>query len=251
MVLFLLRAKGRPGAKQQERERERDSERRESATAGRAPACAFLSPLPPCLGLVPAGEGKAPTIVVLASAVHRPALGFWFYFPSVFISRFRLAMSLKLDTCVFSGLRIYPGHGIRYVPCISVQSTRPVFTFLNSKSKRLFHQKKNPRKFNWTVVYRRLHKKGTVEEIAKRRVRRTAKVQRAIVGLDLEELKRRRATKPTKEQDAAKAAALAETKARRAQLKKSRGPSGPSGTAAPILKAQKAGHKGKANPTSR
>lgn len=48
--------------------------------------------------------------------------------------------------------------------------------------------KKNPRKFNWTVFYRRLHKKGTQEEVAKKRTRKTTKFQRAIVGASWEQI---------------------------------------------------------------
>lgn len=46
-------------------------------------------------------------------------------------------------------------------------------------------QRKNPRKLAWTVVYRRMHKKGITEEVAKKRSRRTVKYQRGIVGADL------------------------------------------------------------------
>ncbi|KAF0852791.1 60S large subunit ribosomal protein eL24 (rpL24) [Andalucia godoyi] len=158
-------------------------------------------------------------------------------------------MSIKADTCLFSGFKIWPGHGIRYVPCISVQTTRPVFSFLNSKCKNLFHQKKNPRKFNWTVVYRRVNKKGTVEEISKKRVRRTTRVQRSIVGLDIEELKKRRAEKP-KERADARAAALKEVKDRKTGSKKT-ATHAPT-KAEPSFKAQKhQGGKGKVTATSR
>lgn len=46
-------------------------------------------------------------------------------------------------------------------------------------------QHKNPRKIAWTVVYRRMHKKGITEEVAKKRSRKTVKHQRGIVGADL------------------------------------------------------------------
>lgn len=60
-----------------------------------------------------------------------------------------------------------------------------VFRFANSKNESLFLQRKNPRKIAWTVVYRRMHKKGITEEVAKKRSRRTVKHQRGIVGADL------------------------------------------------------------------
>lgn len=46
-------------------------------------------------------------------------------------------------------------------------------------------QRKNPRKIAWTVVFRRMHKKGITEEVAKKRSRRTVKYQRGVVGADL------------------------------------------------------------------
>jgi large subunit ribosomal protein L24e len=160
-------------------------------------------------------------------------------------------MSLKLDTCLFSGYRIYPGHGIRYVPCVSVQTTRPVFSFLNSKCKSLFHQKKNPRKFNWTVVYRRVNKKGTVEEVAKRARRKTTKVQRAIVGLDLEELRKRRAEIKPKPTADARAAALKEVKERKAAQKKTEKGAAPNKGQPQFKPEIHKGGKGKVAPTSR
>lgn len=59
------------------------------------------------------------------------------------------------------------------LPAASLQ----VFRFLNSKSESLFLQRKNPRKISWTVVYRRMHKKGITEEVAKKRSRKNVKHQ--------------------------------------------------------------------------
>jgi len=59
-----------------------------------------------------------------------------------------------------------------------------IFRFGTSKSQSLFLQRKNPRKIAWTVLYRRMHKKGITEEVAKKRSRRTVKHQRGIVGAD-------------------------------------------------------------------
>ena len=59
-----------------------------------------------------------------------------------------------------------------------------IFRFAGSKSESLFLQRKNPRKIAWTVHYRRMHKKGITEEVAKKRSRRTVKHQRGIVGAD-------------------------------------------------------------------
>lgn len=59
---------------------------------------------------------------------------------------------------------------------------------MNGKCKAHFLTKKSPRKFHWTVFYRRLHKKGAAEEVAKKRTRKTTKFQRAIVGASWEQI---------------------------------------------------------------
>eukprot|EP01027_Heterolobosea_sp_BB2_P020436 GEZU01029157.1.p1 GENE.GEZU01029157.1~~GEZU01029157.1.p1 ORF type:complete len:169 (-),score=84.60 GEZU01029157.1:152-658(-) len=101
---------------------------------------------------------------------------------------------MKTELCNFSGFKIYPGHGIRYVPCIAVQSTRPVFIFIDRKNRILFNKKKNPRKIRWTQLYRRQHKKGTVEEIKKKRARRAVKTAgaRGIAGISVEAIRAKR-----------------------------------------------------------
>jgi large subunit ribosomal protein L24e len=48
----------------------------------------------------------------------------------------------------------------------------------------------------WTQAWRRFNKKTKVDEISKRRTRKTTRVQKAIVGMSLDEIKRRRAEKP-------------------------------------------------------
>ena len=67
-----------------------------------------------------------------------------------------------------------------------------VFRFAGHKSERLFLQRKNPRKIAWTVLYRRMHKKGLTEEVTKKRTRKTVKHQRGIVGADLAAIAARR-----------------------------------------------------------
>jgi len=45
------------------------------------------------------------------------------------------------------------------------------FTFLNGKCEASFLMKRNPRRTNWTQIYRRINRKGAAEEIAKRKSR--------------------------------------------------------------------------------
>ncbi|XP_017359850.2 60S ribosomal protein L24 [Cebus imitator] len=62
---------------------------------------------------------------------------------------------MKVELCSFSGYKIYPGHGRRYA-----RTDGKVFQFLNAKCESAFLSKRNPRQINWTVLYRRKHKKG-------------------------------------------------------------------------------------------
>ena len=100
-------------------------------------------------------------------------------------------MSTKTDLCTFSGLRIFPGHGIRYVPTVNSQSTKPVFPFLSRKARSLFHQRVNPRKVAWTSIFRTV-RKGAISDVKKRRRQRSARVRRDIVGAPLALIKERR-----------------------------------------------------------
>ncbi|CUS21153.1 LAQU0S02e07162g1_1 [Lachancea quebecensis] len=97
---------------------------------------------------------------------------------------------MKVEIDSFSGGKIYPGRGTLFV-----RGDSKIFRFQSSKSSSLFKQRKNPRRIAWTVLYRRHHKKGITEEVAKKRSRKTVKSQRAIVGASLEFIKERRSLK--------------------------------------------------------
>jgi len=118
---------------------------------------------------------------------------------------------MKVEVCAFSGFKIHPGKGVHYVPCVSVQSTRPVFSFINRKCVRFFVRKRNPRKVPWTQLFRRQHKKGTIEEVKKRRVRRAQKVVRGYAGLSIEQMLAKQ--KMTEEQRQAERLAVAKARA--------------------------------------
>src|SRR5579859_2065836 len=113
-------------------------------------------------------------------------------------------MKVELDS--FSSGKIYPGRGRLFI-----RGDSKVFRFVGSKSESLFLQRKNPRKISWTQVYRRMHKKGITEEVAKKRTRRTVKHQRAIVGATWESIRAKRNQKP-EVREAARAQAVREAK---------------------------------------
>ncbi len=100
-------------------------------------------------------------------------------------------MVTKTDSCSFSEYRIYPGRGRRFAA-----KDGKVYYFISTKVASLFHQRKKAVKLTWTQAWRRFNKKIKVDEISKRRTRKTTRVQKAIVGMSLDEIKRRRAEKP-------------------------------------------------------
>ncbi|KAE9451621.1 hypothetical protein RHMOL_Rhmol09G0256300 [Rhododendron molle] len=118
-------------------------------------------------------------------------------------------MVLKTELCRFSGAKIYPGRGIRFV-----RSDSQVFLFVNSKCKRYFHNRLKPSKLTWTAMYRKQHKKDIAQEAVKKRRRTTKKpYSRSIVGATLEVIQKKRTEKP-EVRDAAREAALREIKER-------------------------------------
>jgi len=130
---------------------------------------------------------------------------------------------MKVELCTYSGYKIYPGHGKRMV-----KADGKVYQFLNSKCERSHLMKRNPRNITWTVLYRRKHKKGQEEEAAKKRTRRTAKFQRAIVGATLNDILAKRNQKPEvrkAQREQAIRAAKEKTKAVKLQKKVTQAPS--------------------------
>ncbi|KAH9782390.1 TRASH domain-containing protein [Citrus sinensis] len=118
-------------------------------------------------------------------------------------------MVLKTELCKFSGAKIYPGKGIRFI-----RSDSQVFLFANSKCKRYFHNRLKPSKLTWTAMYRKQHKKDIAAEAVKKKRRATKKpYSRSIVGATLEVIQKRRTEKP-EVRDAAREAALREIKER-------------------------------------
>ena len=121
-------------------------------------------------------------------------------------------MVIKTDPCSFSEYRIYPGRGRKFAA-----KDGKVYYFISTKVMSLFHQKKKAVKLTWTQAWRRFNKKIKVDEISKRRTKKTTRVQKAIVGLSLEEIKRRRAEKP---EDKDKKLEAAKKEAKQRQQKK-------------------------------
>ncbi|KAK4688674.1 large subunit ribosomal protein L24e, partial [Tremellales sp. Uapishka_1] len=147
---------------------------------------------------------------------------------------------MRVDRCDFSGYKVYPSRGKTYV-----RGDSKTFRFLNSKNESLFLQRKNPRKLAWTQVYRRMHKKGVTEEVAKKRSRKTVKVQRGIVGADLASILAKRTAKPEVRAAARQAAITkAKTDKKDKEAKKAAKPAG-SANAPKVSKQSMKGGAGK------
>ncbi|BGP19508.1 hypothetical protein JCM10213_006328 [Rhodosporidiobolus nylandii] len=141
---------------------------------------------------------------------------------------------MKVEYCNFSGYKIYPGKGKLYV-----RSDSKIFRFVTSKEESLFLQRKNPRKISWTVVYRRVNKKGVTEEVAKKRSRKTVKANgRGVGGADLASILAKRNQKP-EVREAQRAAALAagKDKKKEKESKKVKNPSGVKAATGPKVQA--------------
>ncbi|OAD02669.1 hypothetical protein MUCCIDRAFT_40141, partial [Mucor lusitanicus CBS 277.49] len=145
----------------------------------------------------------------------------------------------------FSGHKIYPAKGKTYVR---------TFRFINGKAASYFLQRLNPRKIRWTVIYRRLNKKGMTEEVQKKRSRRTVKHERAVVGASWDAIRAKRNQKPDA-RAAARQAAISKSKDAKkaaAAAKKAANPAvSIHGSQAKVSKQQAKGFAPKAAATSR
>ena len=128
---------------------------------------------------------------------------------------------MKLETCVYSGYKIHPGHGKRLV-----RADGKIHIYLSKKCQRSAKLKRNPRDIPWTVLYRRKHKKGihAEENTQKKRTKRTVQLaSRAIGDFTVEALLAKRNQKPEfrrQQRDAAVKAAKDAVRAQKTDKKK-------------------------------
>uniref|UniRef100_A0A804P9X2 TRASH domain-containing protein n=1 Tax=Zea mays TaxID=4577 RepID=A0A804P9X2_MAIZE len=83
-------------------------------------------------------------------------------------------MVLKTELCRFSGQKIYPGKGIRFI-----RADSQVFLFANSKCKRYFHNRLKPAKLTWTAMYRKQHKKERIKKTKDEKKAKKAEVSKS------------------------------------------------------------------------
>merc|ERR1712194_310417 len=92
------------------------------------------------------------------------------------------------------------GRGQRFVA-----KDAKVHYFISKKARSLYHRKIKPVKLRWTQAWRRMNKKGKVDESGKKRTRKVQKFQKAIVGMTLDDIKKKKAQKPELRQAAKEA----------------------------------------------
>lgn len=97
-------------------------------------------------------------------------------------------MVTKTELCSFTEQKIVPGRGRKFI----AKDGRAHY-FIDNKARQLYHQKIRPVRLTWTQAWRRFNKKIRVDEIQKRRAKRTTRVQKAVVGMSLDEIKRKKA----------------------------------------------------------
>ena len=97
-------------------------------------------------------------------------------------------MVTKTERCSFTEFRIVPGRGRRFIA-----KDGRVHHIWGSKARCLFHRKIKPVKLTWTLAWRAFNKKIKIDESTRRRTKKVARVQKAVVGMSLDEIKRRKA----------------------------------------------------------
>ena len=126
-------------------------------------------------------------------------------------------MVTKTEKCSYTEYKIVPGRGSRFI-----SKDGRTHYFISTKARSLFHQKIKPVKLTWTLAWRAYNKKIKVDDIQKKRSRKTTRIQKAVVGMSIEEIRRRKA-ESREDRDKANVAAeqtIKERKAKAMQAKK-------------------------------
>merc|ERR1711974_577528 len=92
-----------------------------------------------------------------------------------------MGSNMKTEVDYFSGSKIYPSRGFRFV-----KTDNRSFRFIGHKTFLRFEKKINPRDVPWTRFYRKVNNKGSKEEFKKKKAR---KIRKAIVGATLDVIK--------------------------------------------------------------
>lgn len=118
-------------------------------------------------------------------------------------------MVTHTDLCSYTEYRIYPGIGRRFIA-----KDGKLYFFISNKARKLHHQKIKPVKLTWTTAWRRFNKKLRVDETNKKRTRKTVRVQKSVVGMNIADIQRMKAESRT-DRDKMHDTAMTEIKARK------------------------------------
>ncbi|KAG2237914.1 hypothetical protein INT48_002219 [Thamnidium elegans] len=155
---------------------------------------------------------------------------------------------MKISSTFFLGLRFVLSPATRSIlPRVRLTFH---FRFISGKACSYFIQRLNPRKIKWTVIYRRLNKKGMQEEFQKKRSRRTVKHERAVVGASWDAIRAKRNQKPDA-RAAARQAAISKSKDAKKAAAAAKKAAAPTGSQAKVSKQGAKGFAPKAAATSR
>ena len=126
-------------------------------------------------------------------------------------------MVTKTDQCSYTQYKIVPGRGTRFI-----SKDGRTHYFISTKARSLFHQKIKPVKLTWNMAWRAHNKKIKVDDIQKKRTRKTTRIQKAVVGMSIEEIRRKKAESREDRDKTAEAAAkeIKDRKAKQMQQKK-------------------------------
>ena len=120
-------------------------------------------------------------------------------------------MVTKTDQCSYTQYKIVPGRGVRFIA-----KDGRLHYFITHKAKSLYTQRIKPVKLTWTLAWRAYNKKIKVDDISKKRSRKTTRIQKAVVGMSIEDIRRRKA-ESREDRDKANTAAEKEIKDRKAK----------------------------------
>ena len=120
-------------------------------------------------------------------------------------------MVTKTEKCSYTEYKIVPGRGTRFI-----SKDGRVHYFISHKAKQMYHQKIKPVKLTWTQAWRAYNKKIKVDDISKKRSRKTTRIQKAVVGMSIEEIRRRKA-ESREDRDKANDSAAKDIKDRKAK----------------------------------
>merc|ERR1712139_75903 len=120
----------------------------------------------------------------------------------------------KTETCHFSDLKIYPGHGVKII-------TREgkINIYVHKKARRMAQRKIKAQEIKWTTAWRRLNKKIKTSDVSKKKRRKAKRVVREITGMTADEINRRK-NESTGDRDARKNEAIRQIKQRKAAMTK-------------------------------